>query len=172
MKSRARGYVERSDSFYPKRYVAASMSITLARASNCEYPPGWSARRRAAEDTARSGGPSCRGTRLQCSLKIDGYRRQRARRFQHGQAADGRARAVESRHLGRPAFPNRGKKSRQLLRVAFFGPNAGAAAARTGADAEPLEVFREHAQPLREDLHALAARSLAAGRGVRQISSG
>ena len=37
MKSRARGYVERSDSFYPKRYVAASMSITLAPNTTPDY---------------------------------------------------------------------------------------------------------------------------------------
>ena len=37
MKSRARGYVERSDSFCPKRHVAASMSITLAPNTMPDY---------------------------------------------------------------------------------------------------------------------------------------
>src|ERR1039458_7268790 len=67
-----------------------------------------------------------------------------------------------------PAWPG-SRWSRARRREPSPRPD-GAPAARPGADAEPLEVFRERAQPLREDLHALAARSLAAGRGVRQIS--
>src|ERR1022692_797293 len=71
----------------------------------------------------------------------------------------------------RPAgLPESRQKKPPIAARSLFGPNAGAVAARTGADAEPLDVFREHAQPLREALHARAARGFAAGRGVLQIS--
>src|ERR1019366_795130 len=98
------------------------------------------------------------------------HRRPIARRGQHGQAAQRGAGAIVDRDRWRTPVPDALRKIGHLRGVALVGPYPQTRLTRAFVHAHTLEIFGECAHALREYLHPLAARCLAAQRAIRQIA--
>src|ERR1035437_10230280 len=135
-------------------------------ASTREWPPDWSARRRAAADTARAAPPSYGFGRAQS------HRRPIARRGDYGQASQRGACAIVDGDRGRPPLPDALGKIAHLRGIALVGPHPRTRRTHALVHAHALEIFGESAHALREYLHPLATRRVAAQRAIREIADG